>query len=166
MKLTRKEVIKTLNERGVPMTEANLAYLVQNQILPASVRKGLKDSEGAGSEGYYDSSIIDYLMIVQTLHDQGHSYPEIRQKLQTIALKEIEAKRQRVADLLKSAEGAGSLEEMKEKMGEAQKVLEDLGDEAQMAYEMKLKAFTHDPEGRLKWLLSKDPPKALEQWRR
>lgn len=136
-------------------------------LLPRSQRIARK-SGGVGSTAGYHVKTLDYLALIDELRSQGLSLPVVRKKLSELVERGsivIEKKEEAKALLQEALTITGDDEKRASLLVKALSALEDISIDEGLLFEAELAQFDN-LENKLRYLLSKNPPAQLRDWKR
>lgn len=162
--LTRNQMEKEILNRNI---STSIESARKEGLLPRMLRKKLPEG-GVGSTGYYPEAMVDYLELIDVLKSEGYTLGQIRQLLTDLVTQETEVmrKKAKVQDLLENGLEETTEPELKMKMLEALRELDNMEIDENMLFERKLEMFRDDPQAKLKFLLGQNLPEKLRSWQR
>lgn len=76
--LTKKELLKKLEKEGIKISGKMLTYFASLGLIKKPIRTGL--GQGKGSMSTFDDSVFNDIKQIATLHKEGLTYEQIKQK--------------------------------------------------------------------------------------
>ncbi len=76
--LTKKELLKKLKEENITISDKMLTYFASLGLIKKPIRTGL--GQGKGSMSEFDDRVVNDIKQIVTLHEDGLTYEQIKQK--------------------------------------------------------------------------------------